>query len=183
MSAISEVVEMTSTHAIAAPSRWKPSTRVRVISDVAIFTLLLALSAPETTGLALHEWLVLPFIPVFMGHLITSWPQITAMFRRQTRPKGRQRTNQIVNLVSFVLMITAVYSGLAISVELLPSIGLGGQPRSFWLSVHSASASLLIPLLAAHLYLHWRWVRRHVLHLSVRPGPVVRRGNQTGVSA
>lgn len=164
---------MTSTHFASRPRTWKPTTRVRVMSDLAIFTLVLALSAPTTTGLAVHEWLVLPFIPVFFGHLITSWPQITAMFRRSTRPKGRQRTNQIVNLVTFVLMITAVYSGLAVSVKLLPSIGLGGQPRSFWLSVHSASANLLIPLLAAHLYLHWRWVRRHVL----------RRRNHTGVAA
>lgn len=159
---------MTSTLLTRRPRTWRPTTRARVVSDLAIFTLLLALSAPTTTGLPVHEWLVLPFIPVFLSHLLTSWPQITAMFRRGARPQGRPRTNKILDLVSFLLMITAVYSGLAISVEFLPSVGLGGQPRSFWLSVHSASATLLVPLLAAHLFLHWRWVRRHVLRQTDR---------------
>lgn len=149
---------------------WRASTRARIITDVALFAVLLALSAPTTTGLAVHEWLALPFIPIFLGHLITSWPWITAMARPSARPRGRPRVNRALDILLFVLMVTAVYSGFAISVEFLPSVGFDVAPRTFWLNVHAASATLLVPLVAAHLFLHVRWVRRHVLKRNLGAG-------------
>ncbi len=142
---------------------WRPSTQTRIVSDVTVFIVFLVLSAPTSTGLKLHEWLAVPFVPVFLGHLITSWPWITTMLRRGSRPRGRPRTNRTLDVLLFVVTVTALYSGFAISVEFLPSLGLDVQPRTFWVSLHSASSTLLVPLIAAHLYLHWRWVRRHVL--------------------
>jgi len=166
---------MTSTSTATAtadrPTRgWRPSRRARIISDVTVFVVFLVLSAPTTTGLAVHEWLALPFIPVFMGHVITSWPWITSMLRRGSRPRGRPRTNRTLDVLLFVTMVTAIYSGFAISVEFLPSVGLDVQPRTFWVGLHSASSTLLVPLIAAHLYLHWRWVRRHVLRRTTDAG-------------
>lgn len=142
---------------------WRPSTKARVVSDVAVFVFFLALSAPTTTGLAVHEWLVVPFVPVFLGHLVTSWPWVSAMVRRGARPRGRSRTNRTLNTVMFVLMVAAIWSGFAISTDLLPSLGMDVVPHAFWSGLHSASANLLILLVAAHLLLHWPWVRRHVL--------------------
>lgn len=145
---------------------WRPSTRIRVVSDLAIFVIFLALSAPTTTGLAVHEWLAIPFIPVFLGHLITSWPWVKSMVRSGSRPKGRPRTNRALDVILFVLMVTAIYSGFAISVEVLPFLGFDVVPRGFWVGVHSASSTLLIALVATHLFLHWPWVRRHVLRVK-----------------
>lgn len=142
---------------------WRPSTRIRLVSDLAIFVIFLALSAPTTTGLAVHEWLAIPFIPVFLGHLITSWPWVRAMMRHGARPKGRPRTNRALDVTLFVLMVTAIYSGFAISVEVLPFLGFDVVPSGFWVGVHSASSTLLIALIATHVFLHWPWVRRHVL--------------------
>lgn len=150
----------------AAPGRtqrWRPSKRAHIVSDVAVFVVLLALSAPTTTGLAVHEWLAVPFIPIFLGHLITSWPWIAAMARRGAKPRGRPRTNRVLDVALFATTVTAIYSGFAISTDLLPWLGLDLAPRDFWLSVHSASSTLLVPLIATHLYLHWKWVRRNVL--------------------
>ncbi len=73
-------------------------------------------------------------------------------------------------MLLFVTMVTAIYSGFAISVEFLPAVALDVQPRTFWVGLHSASATLLVPLIAAHLYLHWRWVRRHVLRRTTNAG-------------
>lgn len=143
--------------------RWRPSKRAHIISDVAVFVFFVALSAPTTTGLTLHEWLVVPFVPIFLSHLITSWPWITAMTRRSAHPRGRPRTNRALDIALFATTVTATYSGLAISGNLLPSLGLDVAPRDFWVTVHSASATLLVPVIAAHLYLHWQWVRRNVL--------------------
>ncbi len=166
---------MTSTSTATATSGqrargWRPSRRARIISDVTVFVVFLVLSAPTATGLAVHEWLALPFIPVFMGHVITSWPWITSMLRRGSRPRGRPRTNRTLDVLLFVTMVTAIYSGFAISVEFLPSVGLDVQPRTLWVGLHSASSTLLVPLIAAHLYLHWRWVRRHVLRRTTDAG-------------
>lgn len=151
------------TDGAARPRSWRPSTRTRVISDVTLFVLFLSLSAPTLTGLPVHEWLVVPLIPVFLGHLITSWTWITTMARRGARSKGRPRINRVLDVALFVLVVTAIYSGFAISVELLPFLGLEVVPRSFWVSAHAASANLLVVLVAVHLYLHWKWVRRNVL--------------------
>ena len=140
------------------PSKW-----AHVICDVAVFVVFLALSAPATTGLAGHEWLAVPFIPIFLGHLVTSWSWITAVLRRGARPRGRPRTNRSLDVLLFVVMVTAVYSGFAISVDLLPSVGLDVAPRDSWVSLHSASSTLIVPLVAAHLVLYWRWMRRNVL--------------------
>lgn len=150
-------------HAAGRRRAWRPSTRVRVVSDVAVFAFFLALSAPTTTGLAVHEWLVVPFVPVFLGHLVTSWSWVTAMVRRGARPRGRPRTNRTLDVLLFVLVVTAVWSGFAISVDLVPAFGLHVVPRAFWVGLHTASATLLVPIIAAHLLLHWRWVRHHVL--------------------
>lgn len=169
---ISSATSTETLDAARPPLAWRPSTRARIVIDVGVFVLFLALSAPMTTGLAVHEWLVVPFIPVFFGHVITSWSWVTTMLRRGARPRGRPRTNRTLDVILFVLMTTAVYSGLAISVEFLPSVGLAIQPRDFWLSVHAASSSLLVPLIAAHLYLHWRWVRRHVLRRRHAEGTI-----------
>lgn len=141
----------------------RPSTRTRVVSDVAIFAVFLAISAPATTGLAVHEWLAVPFIVVFLAHLVTAWPWVAAVLRRGARPRGRSRTNRAVNLVLFVLVVAATWSGFAISVDLLPALGIGVVPRAFWVGLHAASATVLILLVAAHVLLHWPWVRRHVL--------------------
>ncbi len=153
----------TSAGATGRPHAWRPSKRAHIISDVAVFVVFLVLSAPATTGLAVHEWLAVPFIPIFLGHLVTSWSWITAVLRRGARPRGRPRTNRTLDVLLFVVMVTAVYSGFVISVDLLPSLGLDVAPRDFWVSLHSASATLIVPLVASHLALHWRWVRRNVL--------------------
>ena len=120
------------------PPAWRPSKRAHIISGVAVFV-------------------------VFLGHLVTSWPWITAVLRRGARPRGRPRTNRTLDVLLFVVMVTALYSGFVISVDLLPSLGLDVAPHDFWVSVHSASATLIVPLVAAHLALHWRWMRRNVL--------------------
>jgi len=120
------------------PPAWRPSKRAHIISGVAVFV-------------------------VFLGHLVTSWPWITAVLRRGARPRGRPRTNRTLDVLLFVVMVTALCSGFVISVDLLPSLGLDVAPHDFWVSVHSASATLIVPLVAAHLALHWRWMRRNVL--------------------
>lgn len=142
---------------------WRPSARVRVVSDVAMFIFFLALSAPTTTGLTVHEWLAVPFVPVLLGHLVTSWPWVSTVLRPGARPRGRSRTNRTLDLAMFVLVVAAIWSGFAISTDLLPSLGLDVVPRAFWSGLHAASATLLVLLVAAHLLLHWPWVRRHVL--------------------
>ena len=148
----------------AAPRRaWRAGTRARVVSDLAVFVLFLALSAPTTTGLTVHEWLAVPLVPVLLGHLVTSWSWVRGVLRRGARPRGRSRTNRALDLVMFVLVVTAGWSGLVISVDLVPSLGLDVVPRTSWVSLHVASANLLVLLLAAHVLLHWPWVRRHVL--------------------
>ena len=93
--------------AAARRRAWRPSTRVRVVSDVAVFAFFLALSAPVTTGLAVHEWLVVPFVPVFLGHVVTSWPWVTAMVRRGARTRGRPRANRALDAAMFVPLIAA----------------------------------------------------------------------------
>ena len=156
----------------------KPSSRTRtnLIMDGIIFVMFVLASAPHTTGKALHEWLGIAVAATIVVHLLLHWQWMVQVTRRFFgRMPANTRINWVLNALLFVAITLVSVSGMMISEELLPLLGLQGAGGGMWTTIHTTSAEV-IPLLAAlHVALHWGWIATAVKRYVLQPlGGVVR---------
>jgi len=123
-------------------------SRVLIVLDVALLFSLLFLEVVRFTGLPIHEWLGVVFVPLLIVHLQMHWPAFAAAVRRRT-------FNDILNLALFVLMTAATVSGIAISKVLWPGTY---TPSAFmrWRSIHEGAANGAFFVVAVHIGLNWQ---------------------------
>jgi hypothetical protein len=127
-----------------------PRSRFLIVLDAALLLALLLLMAVRFTGLLVHEWLGVVFVPLLFIHLQMHWPAFAVAMRRRT-------VNDILNLALFVLMTAATVSGLAIS----KVVWTGAYtPSEFmrWRSVHEGAANGAFFVVAVHIGLNWQLV-------------------------
>ena len=152
-------------------------SRVLIVLDVALLLALLLLEVVRFTGLPIHEWLGVVFVPLLVIHLQMHWPAFAAAVRRRT-------VNDILNLALFVLMTAATVSGIAISKVLWPG---AYTPSDFmrWRSIHEGAANGAFFVVAAHIGLNWQLVM-NAIRKRVRErfrGPVSAIARQTVIIA
>ncbi|NBX47756.1 MAG: DUF4405 domain-containing protein, partial [Chloroflexi bacterium] len=93
------------------------------------------------------------------------------------------RINQILNGLLFIFMAVAVGSGIAISEEALPSLGILTSGSRVWMNVHGLSANASLILIGAHVAMNWQWVMRTVRRIAgktVRKNPSLRPAQARG---
>jgi len=137
--------------------------KLNLYVDMGIFILFVILSAPQATGVVLHEWLSLLFVVPFLIHILLHWSwvkKVTGRFLRKL--PGETRFNYFCNLVLFVLMTMVTFSGFLVSEALLPSIGIPVEVDRFWFAAHDVTANLLLALMGVHMAMHWGWIARTV---------------------
>ncbi len=140
------------------------STRPRLIVDVVLTVSFLALMSVNLTGLLVHEWWGLALILLVVVHLLAQWDwtlSSTRSFLRRLSP--RVRINYVLNWALFVAVVLVFVSGILISENALPALGIatgrGSNPLfGFWHQLHVLSADAVLVLAALHLGLNWRWV-------------------------
>lgn len=152
-------------------------SRVLISLDIALLLALLLLYVVRFTGLPIHEWLGVIFVPLLLIHLQMHWPAFAAAIRRHT-------VNDILNLALFVLMTAATVSGVAISKVLWPA---NYTPAEFmkWRSIHEGSANGAFFVVAVHIGLNWHLVV-NAIRRRVRErfrGPVSAIARQTVIIA
>ena len=152
-------------------------SRVLILLDVALLVALLLLYPVRFTGLPIHEWLGVVFVPLLLVHLQMHWPAFATAIRRHT-------VNDVLNLALFVLMTAATVSGIAISKVLWPA---NYTPAEFmkWRSIHEGSANGAFFVVAVHIGLNWHLVLNAVRR-RVRErfrGPVSAIARQTAIIA
>lgn len=152
-------------------------SRVLIVLDVALLLSLLLLNVVRFTGLPIHEWLGVVFVPLLFVHLQMHWPAFAAAIRRHT-------VNDMLNLALFVLMTAATVSGIAISKVLWPA---NYTPAEFmkWRSIHEGSANGAFFVVAVHIGLNWHLVV-NAIRRRVRErfrGPVSAIARQTVIIA
>lgn len=134
-------------------------TRTKVRTDLALFALFVVLSAPQATGLPLHEWLTLAFVPVFALHLALNWDWVVQVARRFSRRLGAAtRINALWDALLYPWMVFVVVSGFMASVSFLPFTLGGWTPDPFWTVLHHRTSNLLLPVVGIHLALHAKWI-------------------------
>ena len=152
-------------------------SRFLIALDVTLLVALLLLNVVRFTGLPIHEWLGVVFVPLLIVHLQMHWPAFATAIRRHT-------VNDVLNLALFVLMAAATVSGIAISKVLLPGTY---TPAEFmkWRSIHEGSANGAFFVVAVHIGLNWQLVmnavRRRVRERFRGPASAIAR--QTAIIA
>jgi hypothetical protein len=68
------------------------------------------------------------------------------------------RINYMLNALLFLDVTVIIFSGLMISREVLPVLGIQLAEGGIWRSLHGAAADLFLALVGLHVALHWQWI-------------------------
>ncbi|MGY0392198.1 DUF4405 domain-containing protein [Bizionia sp. KMM 8389] len=135
------------------------TNKTRVILDLFFFILMIAVLIPQSTGIAIHEWLSFIILIPFFLHLIINWNWIVSYSKNLfKKPLRKTKFDYFFNWVLYIDMLLVTVSGIVISEAALPAIGIHFNINPFWTTIHNASATLFIALLGIHLALHWKWI-------------------------
>ena len=146
------------TLANARPKRQWSETFKNFWVDIALFLMFIVDMNTHLTGIAVHEWLGIVFGGALVYHLLLHWQWINSTTRRLfSKLPGVQRLRYGVDLLLFVVMVIVVASGVLISRDALPAIGLPIEPSRFWSGLHHLTSNLVILLVGLHLALSWSW--------------------------
>ena len=141
-------------------SDWKQDLhKTRYVMDVLLLISLMLVSAPQATGVPVHEWLSVLFVVPFAVHLLLHWDWIKQSAKRFTKHiSAKERFSLVWNYLLYVMMLLATVSGFLVSVALLPTLNIELHIQDFWSKIHHDSATLIMPIIGVHLALHWRWI-------------------------
>lgn len=141
-------------------SDWKQNLhKTRYVMDVLLLTSFMLVSAPQATGVPVHEWLSVLFVVPFAVHLLLHWDWIKQSAKRFTQHiSAKERFSLVWNYLLYVMMLLVTVSGFLVSVALLPTLNIELHIQDFWSKIHHDSATLIMPIIGVHLALHWRWI-------------------------
>ena len=105
--------------------------------DVGLFVAYLLVHTPRSTGVFGHEALGVALAIPLLVHLLLSWRWIASKVTRALAPGAlRTRVNVLINAVLFASMVVVIVSGVVVSRELLPSVGLPTVFDRAWFRLH-----------------------------------------------
>ncbi|REG82901.1 DUF4405 domain-containing protein [Marinomonas pollencensis] len=151
-------------------SDWKQNLqKTRYVMDVLLIISFMLISAPQSTGIPLHEWGSLLFIVPFMIHLLLHWEWIKKSAKRFVRKMTfKERFSSALNYLLYMMMLLIFVSGFLVSVSLLPTLHITIPVQDFWSKIHNEFASFIMPVIGIHLALHWRWIVNMVKKMSMK---------------
>jgi len=144
------------------------TNKLKLYVDIFLFIGFVLVNIPQATGIAIHEWVSFLFIIPLMVHILLDWKWIVSVTKRIFgKLPGEVRFNHIWDLLIFILMVLALFTGAIISEAALPALGIHITIDPFWSSMHDTSANLLMVLIGVHLAMHWGWIvssiKRYIL--------------------
>lgn len=152
-------------------SRTRPSRMaLNLLIDTTIFIAFLVAMAPRFSGIAIHEWLSIAFGAAIITHLLLHWQWLVGVTKRFFgKTPWLARANYVLNTLLFVSMTVIIVSGLLISEEALPLLGIPTAHGGVWRRLHTLSADVTVLLIGLHLAMHWSWMVRAVRRYVVAP--------------
>jgi len=140
-------------------SDWKQHLqKTRYVMDLIFMISFMIVSAPQATGISLHEWLSVLFIVPFIIHLLLHWDWIKRSFSRLSKVSKKEKFNIVWSYLLYFMMLFVFVSGFLVSVALLPALNIDLEIQAFWSKMHNASATFIMPMLGVHLALYWHWM-------------------------
>lgn len=138
--------------------------------DIVITAALLLLMNTAFTGMALHEWLGLGLILLFVVHLCVNGRWIRGALRHLSAAPGKVKLRFGINAALLVLVILTALSGILISKVVFPALAVSASHT--WTTVHILAAYGLLILSAVHIGLHGTAILtalRRLFHLKSSP--------------
>lgn len=133
--------------------------KTNLILDSILLAAFLIIMEPRLTGIPWHEWLSIALAAALVIHLLLHWRWVIdvgkSFFRKFFH---RSRLKWIVDGLLFAAFTIVVFTGLLISENLLPALGLRGSRDFLWRNLHHTSANLTLALVGLHFALNWDWV-------------------------
>ncbi len=141
-------------------SNWKQNLqKFRYVMDTLLLISFMLVSAPQATGIPLHEWFSLFFIIPFVIHLLLHWDWVTRSFGRLlANITARECFNIVWDYLLYLMMLLVFVSGFLVSVALLPALNISLNIQDFWSKIHHDSATFIMPMLGVHLALNFSWI-------------------------
>jgi hypothetical protein len=134
-----------------------------------MFILFVVTTAPQFTGISIHEWIGFVLAGITIVHLVRNWAWILATVNKLLSPGTvHNKTSIILNIVLFVLFTLVTYSGIAISEDIMPWLGITWLANADWRMLHNLFSNLTVFAMAAHIALHWNWIVG-LVHKGRRP--------------
>lgn len=139
------------------------SARKNLLIDAIALVVYLVVANPGLTGITVHEWLGLAVLVVLFVHCVAHYDWVVEVIRKKRGMRtGSEIANAIVNVLTLIVLMIVVVSGLFISGSVLQVFGLYANGYYFWDPVHSISAKVLLALLVIHVAMHAKWLFRFI---------------------
>ncbi|WP_139651718.1 DUF4405 domain-containing protein [Raoultibacter phocaeensis] len=132
--------------------------RKRFAVDAVALAVYLVAANPAVTGIAVHEWLGIGALVLFLAHCAQHVDWIASTARGLRGSTWAARGNLALDALVLVAFMAVTVSGLLISGEVLPAFGLYADGYYFWDPLHAISAKALLALLLVHVVVHWKWL-------------------------
>src|SRR5579862_5545961 len=114
---------------------------VQASVDLILLAGIFGLFSRRGTGPQLHEWIGIVVLSAVVAHIVLSWPRLVSQLRRAPLAlSGAALANYLVNVLLFLAIATASGSGLAVSLHLLPELGVSVEASRFWHGVHGLAS-------------------------------------------
>ena len=144
---------------MAAPTPASVSDSFKLRWDVLLFVAFVFSAMPHATGVFYHEWIGIALVAVVVAHLVFNWSWMIRTTRQVfSRLPAEVRFNHIWDALLFVLFVLTILSGLLVSQQALPSMGIPWVPSRVWMVLHNMSATVLTVMIGVHIAMHLRWV-------------------------
>ncbi len=144
--------------------------KFNLVFDLAIFVAFLVIMAPHWSGTTVHEWLSIAFAAAIVTHLLLNWQWIVGITKRFFhRVNWFARANYVLNVLLFIAMTVAIFTGLMISESVLRTFGIATARGGAWRQIHELSANLSLVIISVHLAFNWQWIMAAIRRYVVAP--------------
>ena len=134
-----------------------------LLIDAIALVVYLIVANPGLTGIAVHEWLSLGVVVVLFVHCVVHHDWVVEVIRKKRGKRTPSEVaNAVINLITLIILMIVVVSGLFISGTVLQVFGLYADGYFFWDPLHSVSAKVLLALLVVHVAMHAKWIYRFI---------------------
>ncbi len=134
-----------------------PVSKRKLLFDATVLVFYLLAANPTVTGIPLHEWVGLGAVVVLVAHCASSVELLPSLLR-----PGAKRAVRVGRVVLDAALLVAValcaVSGIMVSGDVLPALGLYAEGYYFWDPLHAFAAKALLALILVHLAIHARMV-------------------------
>ncbi|MDE6728170.1 MAG: DUF4405 domain-containing protein [Oscillospiraceae bacterium] len=126
--------------------------KIKILIDILMTALLIALMAYQIIGDVLHEWFGTGMLVLFIVHNILNYKWYASLFKGKYKP---QRVfSVIVNIAVLTAMLCLGYSGIVMSRNVFAFLHIG-KGMALARSMHLAASYCGFVLMSLHLGLHW----------------------------